>query len=165
MGQVLLRVKGLGYIVWQSRHMAYHVMIGLLWAWFLRERWGEFNPTWIGTAVIGSVLPDIEHISYFLGYGKQDAYAKEVLRLIKDHHWRQVFQFIAVGHKHNTSLAYHNLYTVVGLILFSCIASIIDWQVGVVLFGAMVFHYFFDIADDLIQLGNLNPNWKRWGRS
>lgn len=164
MGKTFGKVKGLGYILWQSRHMVYHVMLGLLWAWYLREAWGEFNVTWIITAVVGSVLPDIEHIYYFLGYGSRDAYAKQVLSLIRGHHFRQVFQFVATGHKYNTSLAYHNVYTVCGLVLFSFVCSLIDWQVGVVFFGAMVSHYLFDICDDIVRLGGLNPNWKRWGR-
>ena len=102
--------------MWQSRHMAYHVMLGLLWAWFLRERWGEFNAIWIFTAVVGSILPDGEHLYYFVGYGRTDTYAKEIFLLIKNHHWRQLFHYIATGHKHNTSLAYHNIYTV-GILL------------------------------------------------
>lgn len=164
MGRALRKVKGLGYILWQSRHMVYHVMLGLLWAWYLRETWGEFNFTWIITAVVGSVFPDIEHIYYFLGYGRKDAYAKKVLDLFKGHHFRELFQFVATGHKYNTSLAYHNLYTVFIFVVVSFGASIIDWQVGVVFFGAMVSHYLFDICDDIVQLGGLNPNWKRWGR-
>lgn len=165
MGRAFVRVKGIGYIVWQSRHMVYHVMIGLLWAWFLRERWGEFNPKWMYTAIIGSLLPDVEHIYYFFGYGRTDMYTKNVVLLIKNHHWRDVFHTIATGHKYNTSLAYHNLYTVFVLALLSLGASMVDWQVGVVLLGAMVSHYLFDIVDDFTQLGHLNPNWKRWGRS
>lgn len=163
MQKVFAKARGLGYIAWQSRHMAYHVMMGLLWAWFLRELWGEFNPKWIVTSVIGSLLPDIEHIVYFLGYGRKESYSQTVRRLIRGHHWREVFRFISTGHKKNTSLAYHNIYTVVGLIAFSVVAWKVDWQVGVVLFGAMVGHYIFDIIDDIVQLGRLNANWKRWG--
>lgn len=164
MRKTLVRVKGLGYILWQTRHMAYHVMIGLLWAWFLRERWGEFNPKWIITAAIGSLLPDVDHLYYFLGYGRKDSYTSAVFRYIRGQEWRELFHFLSANHKHNTSLAYHNIYTVVMLTLFSLIASFFDWQAGVVLFGAMVSHYLFDIADDIVLLGGLNPNWKRWGR-
>ena len=35
---------------------------------------------------------------------------------------------------------------------------------SVILFGAMIIHYIFDIADDLLSLGYINSNWKRWGR-
>ena len=164
MRHTLARVKGLGFILWQARHMAYHVMLGLLWAWYLRERWGEFNPVWILTSVVGSVLPDADHINYFLGYGRKDTYTQQIFGYIGRHEWRNLFRFISTGHKNNTSLMYHNIYVVIILALLAVIASFVDWQVGVVLFGAMVSHYLFDIADDIVQLGGMNPNWKRWGR-
>jgi len=164
MRRTLARVKGLGFILWQARHMAYHVMLGLLWAWYLRERWGEFNPIWIFTSVVGSVLPDIDHLNYFLGYGRTDTYTQQIFGFIGRHEWRNLFHFISTGHKNNTSLMYHNIYVVILLTLLAVIASFVDWQVGVVLFGAMVSHYLFDIADDIVQLGGMNPNWKRWGR-
>lgn len=164
MKQSLARIRGLAFIIWQSRHMAYHVLLGLLWAWFLRERWGEFNAVWICMSVFGSLLPDAEHIYYFLGYGRQDAYATSVLELLRGHHWRRLFLFVATEHKHNTSLAYHNIYTVIIFIVVGLLASFFDWQVGVILCGAMVSHYLFDMLDDMFLLGALNPNWKRWGR-
>jgi len=154
----------MGFILWQSRHMAYHVMLGLLWAWFLRELWGEFNLKWIWTAVIGSVLPDIDHFNYWLGYGRHDTYTQEVLAHLKKREWRMLFYVVATGHKLNTSLSYHNIYVVGILIALSAGASFYDWRIGVVLFGAMVTHYLFDIADDLVVLGEMNSNWKRWGR-
>lgn len=164
MRRSLARIRGLGYVVWQSRHMAYHVLIGLAWAWFLRERWEQFNPKWVWTAVVGSVLPDIEHLYYFLGYGKRDSYTKTVLDLLKHHHWRALFQFLATGHKHNTSLAYHNVYTMIAFVVVGLAASHFDWHFGVVLSGAIASHYIFDMIDDMVLLGALNPNWKRWGR-
>ncbi len=163
MRRSIARIKGIGYILWQTRHMAYHVMIGLLWAWYLRERWGEFNPRWVSTAVIGSVLPDIDHINYFLSYGRSDSYTQQIFSHIKNRQWRNLFHFMATGHKENTSLMYHNIYVVAFLVALAVAASFIDWHVGVVLFGAMVSHYLFDIADDFVQLGSMNPNWKRWG--
>lgn len=164
MRHTFARVKGLGFILWQARHMAYHVMLGLLWAWYLRERWGEYNPVWVITAIVGSLLPDVEHMYYFLGYGRRDSYTQQVFGFIRRHEWRNLFHIIAAGHKHNTSLSYHNIYVVALLAWFAGAASFVDWQVGVVLFGAMVLHYLFDIADDIVQLGGINPNWKRWGR-
>lgn len=144
--------------------MGYHVLLGLVWAWFLRERWGMFNVWWVVTAVIGSVLPDIEHIYYFLGYGRSDSYTKEVFGFIQRHEWRNLFHFISVGHKHNTSLAFHNIFTVAFFVMFGAAASFISWKLGVVLFGAIVSHYIFDIMDDLLQMGEVNSNWTRWGR-
>lgn len=160
----LARIRGLGFILWQSRHMGYHVMLGLLWAWFLREQWGEFNVRWIVTAAIGSVLPDIDHLNYFFGYGKNDSYTKTVFGHVKKGEWRKLFYFISTGHKYNTNLSYHNIYVTGILIASTFLASFFDWRFGVVLLGAMVSHFLFDIFDDLVQLHTLNKNWGRWGR-
>lgn len=160
----IARIKGLGFILWQARHMAYHVMLGLLWVWFLREMWGEFRIQWLIIGALGSVLPDIDHIHYFLSYGRQDSYTREIFGFIQRHQWRMLFQFIATGHKNNTSLTFHNIYIVALFMIGTALAYFVDWQIGVILFGAMVSHYVFDMADDVVQLGGFNPNWKRWGR-
>lgn len=157
-------VHGAGFILWQCRHMAYHVMLGLLWAWVLREVWNELNPLWIWTAAIGSVLPDIDHLNYWFGYGRNDPYTKAISVYFKKREWRELFLFIATRHKTNTSLAYHNIYVVGIFAALSAAAMALDWQIGVVLFGAIVSHYIFDIADDIVQLGELNVNWRRWGK-
>lgn len=163
MRKTFARVRGLGFILWQARHMAYHVMLGLLWAWILRELWNEFNVRWIITAVIGSLIPDVDHLYYFLGYGRRDTYSQQVFAYLRSHEWRNLFYFLATGHKKNTSLSYHNVYVVALFIVLAVGASFVDWQVGVVLFGAIVSHYLFDMFDDIVQLGGINPNWKRWG--
>jgi hypothetical protein len=160
----LARIRGIGFILWQARHMAYHVLIGLVWAWYLREQWGQFNALWVWTAAVGSVLPDVDHIYYFLGYGRKESYTQQVFSYIRNRQWRMLFYFMSTGHKYNTNLTYHNIYVVAILIVSAAAASFLDWHIGVVLFGAMVSHYLFDMADDFVQLGTINPNWKRWGR-
>src|SRR5438132_7916929 len=91
------RVKGLGFIFWHSRHYLYHISLGLLWAWLLREWWHEFNMRWIVLAVFGSVLPDIDHFVYFFTYGKKDLYTQQVVQFLKAHEWRSTTLFIASG--------------------------------------------------------------------
>ncbi len=158
------KIKGVAFLVWHGRHMVYHVLLGLVWAWFLRERWGEFNVRWIGAAVVGSLLPDVDHLIYFLGYGKTDVYVRQIRSLFKGRRWRDLTAFMATGHKYNTSLTYHNYYVMAALLLVGLASSLVNWEAGVILFGAMVIHYAFDVADDLLQLGAPNPNWRRWGR-
>lgn len=157
-------IKGLGFILWHSRHEFYHVMTGLLWAWFLRELWGEFNPRWIWLAVFGSLLPDIEHFLYFTTYGKNATYTRQIIDFLKTRQWRNLTVFIETGHKYNTNLSWHNYYFMAFIFLLSLLSSLIEWQAGVILFGAILIHYIFDIVDDLIQLGEINDNWRRWGR-
>lgn len=157
------RVKGLGFMVWHARHEFYHVLLGLLWSWYLRERWNEFNRGWIWLSIFASLLPDIDHLFYFLGYGRKDSYTSQIKSLLKTHQWRTLTVFIESGHKQNTNLASHNYYVMILFLATSILSSLYSWRVGVILFGAMFIHYVFDIVDDLIQLGTVNANWKRWG--
>lgn len=158
------RVRGLGFILWHSRHEFYHVLLGMMWSWFLREYWHEFNMRWIWLSIFGSLLPDIDHFFYFFLYGKRAPYASEVKHLLRTKQWRSLTIFMERGHKNNTALYSHNYYFMIILLCLSLLSSFIEWRVGVILFGAMVIHYIFDIGDDLMTLGHINPNWKRWGR-
>lgn len=159
----LARLRGLGFIAVHARHFAYHIAIGILWAWILRGVWNDFQPKWYYLSIAGSVLPDIDHIVYFFSYGRTNPYTKQILRFLKDRKWRMLAVFIEQGHKHNTDLSYHNIYTVVILCAVGIISLLIDWNAWLIVTGAMIFHYLFDIADDIVQLGYINKNWKRWG--
>ncbi|MEK7544457.1 MAG: hypothetical protein AAB557_06390 [Patescibacteria group bacterium] len=160
----IARIKGLGYILWHTRHHAYHLLIGLIWAWILREVWQEFQFRWIILSLFASELPDVDHLLYFLTYGKRDPYSKLVKSLFASHQWRLLWYTIDKGHKYNTNLATHNYFTIIVLSGLSLVAFIFDHQSSVIFLGAMALHYVFDIVDDLLILGSVNPNWKRLGR-
>lgn len=164
MRRSLAKVRGLGFILWHSRHELYHVLLGLVWAWFLRERWHEFNPKWIWLSVFGSLLPDLDHINYFLTYGRRTDYTDQIKNMLKSKQWRNLTVFIEHGHKNNTNLYSHNFYVVMIVLAFAFMSIIIDWESGVVLFGSVLIHYLFDVFDDLTQLGEINENWRRWGK-
>lgn len=165
MRKYFYKAKTLGFLFWHLKHEMIHVLLGLVWAWFLREQWNEFNPGWIILSIFGSLLPDIEHFIYFFSYGKQDQYTVTVKNLFLNRRWRDLAVFMSNGHKHNTNLAYHNLYFVSMLLIVVFLSSFLDLRKSTILFGAMVIHYLFDIVDDLVFLGHLNSNWKRWGRA
>lgn len=164
MRRTFARVRGLGFILWNARHMAYHILIGLVWAWIMREIWGEFNPKWFITSAVGSVLPDLDHINYLLGYGKKESYSQEIFKMLKNREWRKLAVFVATGHKYNTNLSYHNIYFVGFLTILAAAASYFDWRAGFILIGAMISHYLFDMFDDIVILGEINSNWSRWGK-
>ncbi len=158
------RIKGLGFIFWHARHELYHILLGLVWAWFLREWWHHFSARWIWWSLFASLLPDVDHVLYFFLYGKKESYASTSRMLLKSRQWRNLVSFWENGHKQNTALATHNIYVVFLLFAGAAVSSFIEWRLGVVLFGAMVIHYLFDIVDDILLLGKLNPNWKRLRR-
>ncbi len=149
--------------VWIIRHMLYHVCIGLVYAWVLREWWQELSFRLVTLSVVGSVLPDVDHMVYFFGYGRNDFYAKEVKVLLKRKKIRTLFSFLTDNHKENTSLKMHNIGVVILFFIVSLLSFIISFETGVILFGAMCLHLMFDMFDDFLILGSLNPNWKRMG--
>ncbi|MBI3559559.1 hypothetical protein HY087_00330 [Candidatus Gottesmanbacteria bacterium] len=158
-------MKGAGFIVWHARHEFYHILLGLAWAWFLRERWNEFNPRWVWWSLFASLLPDADHLLYFFIYGKKDTYSRQVRIFLKGGEWRNLAVFMENGHKNQTGLASHNYYIMSVLLGSALSSSLVEWRLGVILFGAMFIHYVFDIIDDLLMLGRINDNWKRWGRN
>lgn len=162
MRRSVARLKGIGFILWHGRHEFYHVLLGLVWAWFLREIWQQFNVRWITIAILGSLLPDLDHFFYFFLYGRKDMYSKQVKAFFKSREWRILTKFIETGHKYQTELATHNFYFMILLLVISLLSFFYDWKVGVVLFGAMLLHYLFDVLDDIVNLGYVNKNWKRW---
>lgn len=109
-------------------------------------------------------MPDLDHLLYFLSYGRHDWYTQQIRIFLRTHQWRNLTLFVANGHKYNTNLSSHNYFVMVFLFGSALLSSLYDWQTGVVLFGAMLIHYLFDVFDDIVILGNVNPNWRRWGR-
>ncbi len=158
------RVKSVAWLVWHAKHEFIHILLGLVWAWVLRELWGEFNLRWIWLAVGASILPDLDHGIYFLTYGRRDPYSVAVRYYLRHFQIRKLLNTWENGHKNNTSLLSHNFFTIAALLALCIVAFFYEWQTAVVLFGAMLGHYVFDVLDDLFMLGSLNPNWKRWGR-
>jgi len=78
--------------------------------------------------------------------------------------WRILVRFVEWGHKYNVNLMFHNFYVMALIMVLTYMSYLYKWNFGVVLFGAMVTHYVFDVAEDWLLLGRLNPNWKRLGR-
>lgn len=163
MRRSIARIRGLAFILWHARHEFYHILLGLMWAWVLREAWDEFSARWILFSVLGSLLPDAEHFVYFITYGRRDPYTRQIVSMILKRQWRALTVFIEHGHKYQTDLSYHNVYTIALLLGVAVLSVAYDWRVWVIVTGAMIIHYLFDIVDDIVTLGYVNPNWKRWG--
>jgi len=159
------RIKGMGSILWTAKHELFHIMLGFMWVWAMRERWQEMNPVWLWTAAFGSLLPDIDHFIYFFTYGKRDPYTRTIITFLKNKEWRILVKFIAKGHKYNTNLSFHNYYITAMLFIMCAMVYVLDWRSAVIFLGSMLTHYLYDILEDLLVLGHVNQNWKRWGRA
>lgn len=159
-----MRMRNVGTILWHTKHEMFHVILGILWLFILTSRWQEMTYVWILIAVVGSLVPDVDHLLYFFTYGRKDHYTKQIFSFIRRKEWKGLVEFIEVGHKHNTNLAFHNIYVVILLITSTYIVYSRDYRIGTILLGAMVSHFLFDIAEDIMLLGYINKNWIRFGR-
>lgn len=157
-------VKKVGWVAWHLKHEMTHILIGVSLAWFLRELWGQFSAKQLYLAIAGSLLPDLDHFVFFFFYGRKDPYSLQVKRFLRQGQFANLALFMAEGHKENTNLWSHNIYNIALLILGIILCYQFDWKIGIVLLGSMVLHFVFDIVDDFVVLGTINPNWKRWGR-
>lgn len=160
----MTKIRGLGYLFWHARHMIYHLLLGVTWIWVIQDHIGIYSPTLLFISLLGSVFPDFEHLLFFFTYGKRDSYTKQIKGYINNRDWRVLIRFIEQGHKYNTTLRYHNVYAMMGLMGITALFYFIGSYTGFIFTGAMVIHYLFDILDDLATLGRLNKNWFRWGR-
>lgn len=159
------RIKTIGIdFITCGKHIFTHILIGLVYAWFLREWWQELSIPYTVLAAFGSVMIDLDHVIYFFTYGRKEWYAQEVRKLLKQGQLRSLMYFLKTNHKYNAGLATHNIYFLAGFFLLSLVSFQFDWKSGVVIFGAIVLHLLLDILDDLWVLGYLNPNWKRLRR-
>lgn len=158
------RVKNVAWYVWHAKHEFIHILLGLVWAWYLRELWQQFNLRWIWLSVGASLIPDLDHVIYFFTYGRHDAYSVTVRYCLRHFQLRHLLNTWENGHKQNTNLLSHNFFTMAILFILCVISFFYEWQTAVVLFGAMFGHYAFDVLDDLVILGSVNANWKRIGR-
>lgn len=146
------------------RHMFYHVLIGLVYAWVLREIWGVFSFRFVALSVWGSLVMDLDHVAYFYLYGRDKTYSERVLSFIRKNQFTNGFRFMKDNHKSHTGLWSHNIYITLALLGLGAFSFLKDMETGTVIFGSMALHLLFDILDDFLVLGSLNPNWKRWGR-
>lgn len=162
--KALLKVKRVPYIIWYSKHELTHVLMGLAYAWFLRELWGDFSSYYVFLAVFGSLAIDLDHLFFFFTYGRNEPYAREVQKILKQGQFTYLIRYWRDNHKNNTGLASHNVYVLGFFLIFTLVSFGFDWKARVIFFGAVVLHLLFDILDDVWALGYINENWRHLRR-
>lgn len=161
MKRMTARIKGALFITQQANHHLVHILLGITWFYLLHRFIPQLSLYHLVLAIIGSELPDIEHVFYFYMHGKKDSYSLKVKYYVRKRMWRQLTVFLKNNHKHLTALKFHCIQWMLFLIILAIGSFLYDHLSLLVLLGAMVTHYGFDIIDDIIFLGRINPNWKK----
>jgi hypothetical protein len=110
----------------------------------------------VAVAVVGAFFPDLDHLLFYFTYGRHTHYATKARTLLLRGQWQQYLDFVLTNHKSNHFILSHNLATPVICYGISTISTSPLWQV---FFLSCTLHFYFDIAEDFLALGRLNPNW------
>ena len=108
--------------------------------------------------LVFSFLPDIDGILYTFRAYKHSEEANLVRKALLNFKWKEAMSIATVRHKKFNKLLIHNvvgLFLVVAFFVFSIINSL---GIYILIFGAILSHFIFDILDDMYQLGHVK-NW------
>ncbi len=144
----------------EAFHLLVHVLIGVTAAIIFYEISGNaLLIKLMVVAIIGSVLPDIDHLLYYFVYGRKTEYALQVKNFLRNKQIKKYVSFCIDNHKKNTGLYSHNIISVLITLSISLWAINQEREYTTMFFIAWSLHYIFDIFEDVIFLKKLNPNW------
>lgn len=156
----ILRVsKSSAAFVWHAKHVLTHLLIGVGWFFLLEYFYPGLPTQYFYLALFASLLPDLEHIYFLLVKKPTSRYTKEIMHLIQQGKMVELFRFVEKKHKYETFLPFHHIITPLVALIGCGIAIHIDRFGTAVFWGAFTLHYVFDIVEDVVLLGKLNPNW------
>jgi len=142
-------------------HMAVHVLLAILTALFIKEIFPFANFIKIlAVSIFGSLIPDTDHLIYFYTYGKRTTYAQQAVAFIKKFDIRGFMNFVKNNHKLNHGLLSHNIGSFFLASLFFFVFTLDPDRFTAATFAmSVMLHFLYDIVEDFIFFGKLNPNW------
>ncbi len=148
----------------EQRHGTFHLLFGLiafLTGYFTQKEFFENHNILILFAVlIGSFIPDLDHLLYQFGYGRKKEYAADCRKFIKNMDFRGYLNYVKANHKHNTNIYSHNIGSLVIAFLLSMYALHTFNNIYYSMFFlAWTFHYIYDILEDILFFKKPNKNW------
>ena len=144
----------------ETLHLLIHIFLGVVCALLAHEMFPASNIRGLVTlGILGNTLPDLDHVIYFLTYGKKTEYSTMVKALISNKRLRELKKFLSQNHKYLTGLYSHTLLSPV----ITSLLSINFYRKGepylLVLFLSFSAHFIYDIIEDFLFFGRLNKNW------
>lgn len=110
-------------------------------------------------ATMASFLPDADHLFFIFIYGRKTEYATQVRHYLFSTGLPSAIEYCRINHKKNNFILSHNLLTPLlsfGLFIYFVLNNSAYSSVFWLSFTA---HFVFDIIEDHLALGRLNPNW------
>ena len=112
----------------------------------------------IGLAM--SLIPDIDHLFYFYIYARDTRYSKKVRKLFKKRGVSKTIDYTKKHHKKNTGVYSHSIpfcLMLLGIAVYYMFYN--PNPILAILFFSWSLHYVYDIFEDALFFGELNPNW------
>lgn len=138
-------------------HGLIHLLFGLL-ALFLFSFFGSIPVSGLLflVATTGSFFPDLDHFLFYYTYGRHTNYAKTAKNFLHSFQFNQYYHFVLTNHKNNHYILSHNLLAPT---LCLILVFLISQPLLQLFFLSTAFHFIFDVLEDLLVHGHLNPNW------
>ena len=110
-------------------------------------------------AVLASFLPDADHLFFIFLYGRNTEYATQVRLNLFKYGLPKAIYYVRQNHKKNNFILSHNILTpLLSLALFFYYVNHSSAYFAV-FWLSFTAHFIFDIIEDYLALGGLNPNW------
>ncbi len=156
MRKILVYVRGFS----QYFHLPLHIGFGVLAVSLVASRTDIFTyKDLLFAGVLGALLPDLEHFLYFYKTGAQSPYSHIVRGYIKKKKVKNLYTFVSKYHKGLSGLYLHNVFTPLVAIIFGAKYLNQGHFLMAAFLGGVASHFIFDILEDLLFFGKLNPNW------
>ncbi|KKS03567.1 MAG: UbiA prenyltransferase [candidate division WWE3 bacterium GW2011_GWF2_41_45] len=138
-------------------HASVGAVLGYVFFYF-QPAYGAVPSVILGA--IGAMIPDADHLFYIFTYGRKTDYAKNLRHFLRNKELRGFQRFVMENHKFNTGIYSHNLVTVLIAVIFFLYFALAQENYGAAIFTlGMISHYSYDIFEDWLLLGRINPNW------
>src|SRR3989339_340669 len=142
-------------------HMPLHALVGAVLGYifyYFQPGYGLLPSLVLGA--LGAILPDADHLFFIYTYGRKTDYSKNLRFFLRNKELREFQRFAIENHKFNTGIYSHNLVTVLIAVTFFSYFALVQENYGAAIFTlGMISHYSYDIFEDWLLLGRINPNW------
>ena len=144
----------------EKYHGQVHVLFGLVVFFCVISLFSGVNP-WLlfFVMIVGSFLPDIDHLFFMYWYGRSTEYSIKARKYLDKGEFGGFINYCKKNHKNNTYIISHNLLTPLAFFIFGVFAYVNGSAVGSLFWWSMSMHFVFDVLEDILFFGKLNGNW------
>ena len=144
----------------ENLHMLIHLCFGFLASIVVHYLFPDISfGKILLVASLGSVLPDLDHFLYMFWYGSSTPFSRVAKQHLKNRDIKSFLIFCKSNHKNNTQLYSHNLLVLAATTALFWRAERRDMVLSTVLYLSWCLHYLFDMVEDALFFGIVNPNW------